>query len=876
LEAPFQIFLSYARSDATKVQEIYRRLSAAGFKPWMDSNDILPGESFDFSIRKAIRRSHFFLACLSAHSVNRRGFIQKEIRLALEMWHEKLDSDIYLIPVRLEPCEAPYSLSSFQWVDLFGEAKEENWAALFEALREGAMRLAPSRESDNGSSSSETYRNENSSLEESEVAQTGSNPAESDPDPNAGRIRSLNVPNNLPPRYEFIGRTAETRKVIDALRVRSPIIVVEGMSGIGKTSLVLQAAYESLNASRERSPSSTPTFKAFVWTSARSRPLVLRDVLDSIARTLNKPYILNLPGAEKHDEILRLMRSVEMLLLVDNFESISDVSVGDFLNNLPEPSKCLVTTRTLALLNSFPNARRITLHGMKSDESYELLRLEFGRAGIVLPEIENDELVETLIEATGGSPLAIQWSVGQMTNKSLEIEAVIANLKDAAGELFETLFGKSWSLLSDFGQKLLMLMSLLTSASKQAIDAASDCHGHELQEAIAQVTSMRLVESNNKIAESELRFTIHPLTRAYVATKIAAFPSFSSESYERLHRFYVSLLEKSDETADTGFDAINADKNFGVIDLELENIENVAEWNLEHGRLQQFIETVDALSAYLDNRGYVRKAVDYGLKAVAAAKKLNDRQALASSLGFRVAWFLHSQGEHAKAESYATESLRLYEELGDRFKVGTIMSLCGFIAEELGKTERALQLLKTAVEILPEFSSRPYQLGHIEMIQGHLDRIQQNAESALAHYRNALSIFENSGRVMGVVTALGELIRTEIENGLNDEVLSDSLSLLNKCCRLRRTKNFAHALLSLALVHEIKGDLDRAKTLAKDALVIFQWVGDQRRRNEFNQILGPEFVESSTFSPDDVDRIVQRRCLEFTGIATSRVLTNDA
>jgi len=31
-----QIFLSYARDDRKKVEKLYQKLLAAGFKPWMD------------------------------------------------------------------------------------------------------------------------------------------------------------------------------------------------------------------------------------------------------------------------------------------------------------------------------------------------------------------------------------------------------------------------------------------------------------------------------------------------------------------------------------------------------------------------------------------------------------------------------------------------------------------------------------------------------------------------------------------------------------------------------------------------------------------------------------------------------------------------
>jgi Ca-activated chloride channel family protein len=132
-----QIFLCYARPDQEKVIELYQKLSNAGLNPWMDIKNILPGELWESTIQKAIRASDFFLACLSRNSVNRRGQIQKEISEALNIWNEKLESDIYLIPVRLEECEVPERLRSFQWVDLF---MGDGFTQLMKALQAGIER----------------------------------------------------------------------------------------------------------------------------------------------------------------------------------------------------------------------------------------------------------------------------------------------------------------------------------------------------------------------------------------------------------------------------------------------------------------------------------------------------------------------------------------------------------------------------------------------------------------------------------------------------------------------------------------------------------------------------------------------------------------
>ena len=135
---PAKIFISYTRSDERSVSDLYEKLSQEGFSPWLDKKNIQPGEVWDLAIKKAIRESDFFLACLSSESVGRRGVLQKEIKDALEIWREKLDDDIYLIPVRLEKCEIPENLKKFHCADIF---EEDGLDRLVEGIKEGVNRL---------------------------------------------------------------------------------------------------------------------------------------------------------------------------------------------------------------------------------------------------------------------------------------------------------------------------------------------------------------------------------------------------------------------------------------------------------------------------------------------------------------------------------------------------------------------------------------------------------------------------------------------------------------------------------------------------------------------------------------------------------------
>ena len=138
MDKPVQLFLSYTRKDEAAVAQLYERLAAVGLKPWMDQEDILPGEIWQESILHAIRDSHFFLACISLNSVDKRGFLQRELREALDAWKDKLPGDIYLIPVRLEECTVPEQLSPFQWVDIF---HSRGWTRLLRAIQRGTERL---------------------------------------------------------------------------------------------------------------------------------------------------------------------------------------------------------------------------------------------------------------------------------------------------------------------------------------------------------------------------------------------------------------------------------------------------------------------------------------------------------------------------------------------------------------------------------------------------------------------------------------------------------------------------------------------------------------------------------------------------------------
>jgi hypothetical protein len=138
VDASPRIFLSYARKDLERVLPVFQRLKDEGFAPWMDTL-IHGGEKYESAIEIALEEAEFSVLFLSQNYVNRRGLIQLEIGRALDQEKLMLETDITLIPVRLEPVDPPRNLRSFQWIDLF---EPDGMEKLIAAIREGIKRRA--------------------------------------------------------------------------------------------------------------------------------------------------------------------------------------------------------------------------------------------------------------------------------------------------------------------------------------------------------------------------------------------------------------------------------------------------------------------------------------------------------------------------------------------------------------------------------------------------------------------------------------------------------------------------------------------------------------------------------------------------------------
>jgi len=116
---PLKVFLCHSSNDKAKVRELYWQLVNESYDVWFDEEKLIPGQDWDLEIRKAVRASDIVVICLSQNSIMKAGYIQKEIKFALDIADEQPEGSIFLIPARLEECDVPSRLNRYQWVNIF-------------------------------------------------------------------------------------------------------------------------------------------------------------------------------------------------------------------------------------------------------------------------------------------------------------------------------------------------------------------------------------------------------------------------------------------------------------------------------------------------------------------------------------------------------------------------------------------------------------------------------------------------------------------------------------------------------------------------------------------------------------------------------------
>jgi hypothetical protein len=115
------VFISYASQDKERVLPYFDSLDSGDYTLWMDCKRLVAGQDWDFEIRKNFDKSDIIITFISKNSFQKRGYIQREIKLALKKMEEKLHDDIYIIPIIFDDIDIPNELKEIHCISDSGE-----------------------------------------------------------------------------------------------------------------------------------------------------------------------------------------------------------------------------------------------------------------------------------------------------------------------------------------------------------------------------------------------------------------------------------------------------------------------------------------------------------------------------------------------------------------------------------------------------------------------------------------------------------------------------------------------------------------------------------------------------------------------------------
>ncbi|MBC8448414.1 MAG: tetratricopeptide repeat protein [Chloroflexi bacterium] len=452
-----------------------------------------------------------------------------------------------------------------------------------------------------------------------------------------------------------------------------------------------------------------------------------------------------------------------------------------------------------------------------------MIRSEGRRLGLASVEKAEERVLLRLYRATGGAPLAIKWVVGQIKQKGQSLDTMLAALHEARGDIFEEVFARSWSLLSEEARRILMVMPIFAAlASRAAIEAASDMHYFALDEGLGQLVEMWLVEATDELDAIKRRYSIHPLTRAYAHELLNRDVVLKNEARQHLATYFLAFAEEYGGKSWWEWRGTEMSK-FDEMDIERDNILNIMNLCFEAQDWKPVVELMRRMNHPLLRSGYWAERLDYGKKALQAAVSLGDELNAAWLKVDTLGWMYMRRGEYQRARSSMIDALASFERAGNLEGTCLALRLLGDVTRRIGNLTESQRLLERALEIA---NAEGYQdiVSDVYRFLGHLALQQQELDKAVQFYHEALSIAEqspegNEQRLNSTIVSLATAMLA-LGNDSQAQVLYErGLKLAQS---MRRQDAIAGTKFGLAKLAERQGHLEVALRLARDALQIYE------------------------------------------------------
>ena len=647
--------------------------------------------------------------------------------------------------------------------------------------------------------------------------------------PSVGLLREEKLPgvgnHNLPTqRTSFVGREQELVEVKRMIAM-TRLITLTGAGGSGKTRLALEVARDLAGM-----------YPDGVWLVELAPLSVGELVPQAVATILGVPERSDQPLAEA---LVEVMRSREMLLVVDNCEHLIEAVVGpvDALLASCPGLRVLATSRIpLGVYGeheysvptlSVPDPKR--LPGLQTLSHYEAVRLFVDRASAAKAEFaltnENVPAIAEICARLDGLPLAIELAaarikllppkamLGRLANRLMLLTGGARNLPERQRTLRGTI---EWShTLLEEGERTLFARMAVFSGGRtlEAIEAVCDAEGDLPVDALDGVSSLldNSLLRQEEGPEGEPRFVMLETIHEYARERLKQ--SGEAEQIGRAHAEYFLALAEEAEPELKGADQLSWTNR---LEAEHDNLRAALSWSLEAGDSESALRIGGALWRFWGVRGHFgegRSWLSTSLSAGGEAAPAGVRARALLALGD----LARRQGDYTRAAQALQASLLLYREAKDQRGEAYALCFLGWIAldrSDLGRGEGLLEeslALSRQAGTARDVSVVLNALATLEVYRGDYGRAGALQEEALSLAREAgdvRSIANYTVNLGWTAAIIGEYERAE---GYLQEAQELFLELGDRTMSALCDRLLAFVALS-------GNDLDRARALSVKAI----------------------------------------------------------
>jgi DNA-binding SARP family transcriptional activator/Tfp pilus assembly protein PilF len=652
------------------------------------------------------------------------------------------------------------------------------------------------------------------------------------PEPTQQRL----VPRQLPaPSAHFVGRAREARQL--ATMTRSPLIVIGGTAGIGKTALAVHWGHR--NADRFPDGQLYVNLRGFDPTGTPVPPMTaLRGFLIALGLSAR-----DVP-ADPDEQITRYRSQLagkRMLLVLDNARDAEQVRPL-----LPGAPGCLVlvTSRDqLPGLVALDGAVPLTLDLLTQDEARDLLVRKLGQDRVA----REQAVVDELIERCAGLPLAVNIAAAHAAlHPNRPLAEFVEELRDTRLDALTTgeatsdvrvVFSWSYRTLTPETARVFRLFGLHPGPdiSLPATAALVGLDTDPTRRALDELTRAHLI-----IEHSPGRYTQHDLLRAYAADQANAQDTVADRraAVRRLIDFYLHTAANTEQLLNPRAVPIQlgpvapgahpqelADERAALawLDAEYPNLLTVQQAAVECD-LHSFVwQLASSMTTTQVRRGHRHDNVTVWQSGLDASAHLPDPSARMLALR-RLGMAFAELGRHDEGIPYLHQALALAEEHHDLDQQANTHRMLARCWEYQDDHRQALEHATRAFHLTSELGQQSWEARSLNQMGWHLAQLGE-FDTARIHCEAALAIQRRHRDPGEEATTLDSLGYIAHHSGRHREAIEYFHEALTQFAEVGHILHTAETYENLGHPHAALGEHDQARAIWHKALDLFRQQG---------------------------------------------------